>query len=94
MTTTTKKIKEFIDMNNFTKLPHDITNKQQQNIRNKINKCDKIINTNNKWKYINMNPRAPHIHGTVKLHKQDKSIRPIANWKESPSYKIAKHVIK
>jgi hypothetical protein len=87
-----KKIKEFIEKNNFTKLPHDIMNKLQQNIQNKINKCDKIINTNNKWKYINMNLTAPQIHGTLKLHKQNKPIRPIVNWKESPGYKIAKHI--
>jgi hypothetical protein len=26
------------------------------------------INTNNKWKYMNLNPKTPQIHGTVKLH--------------------------
>jgi hypothetical protein len=35
------------------------TSKQQQNICNWLNKCNKVINTNNKWMYINMNPRAP-----------------------------------
>jgi hypothetical protein len=39
------KIKEFITKTNFTKLPHNITNKLQQNICNNINKCNKIINT-------------------------------------------------
>jgi hypothetical protein len=46
--------------NNFTKLPHDITNKHR-NIRTNINE----------------------------LHKQH-PIRPIVNWKDSPSYKLAK----
>jgi hypothetical protein len=32
------KIEEFIIKNNFTKLPQDITSKQQQNIRNNLNK--------------------------------------------------------
>jgi hypothetical protein len=49
-----------------------------------LNKCNKIITTNNKWMYINMNPRAPQIHGTIKLHKQDRPIRPIVNWREKP----------
>jgi hypothetical protein len=39
-----------------------------------------------------MNPSAPHIHGTLKLHKQAKSIRPIVIWIDSPGYKLAKHL--
>jgi hypothetical protein len=68
--------------NNFTKLPHDISNKQQQNARN----SKKIIDKNDKWKYINMNTNAPHIHGTIELHKRLKPISPIVNWKHSSSY--------
>jgi hypothetical protein len=85
-------IEEFITKNNFTKLPYDITTKQQQNIRNRLNKCDNVINTNNKRMYINMIPRAPQIHGTIKLHKHDRPIRQIANSKESPGYKIGKYL--
>jgi hypothetical protein len=39
-----------------------------------------------------MNPSAPHIHGTIKLHKQEKSIRRIVNWIDSPGYELAKHL--
>jgi hypothetical protein len=39
-----------------------------------------------------MNPKAPHMHGTIKLHKEDKPIRPIDNWTNSPGYKVAKHL--
>jgi hypothetical protein len=39
-----------------------------------------------------MKPRAPQIHGTVKLHKQDKLICPIVNWKDSFGYKMAKFI--
>jgi hypothetical protein len=42
----------------------------------------------------NMNPEAPHILGTLKLHKENKSIRPIVNWKNSPGYKLATHLAK
>jgi hypothetical protein len=38
-----------------------------------------------------MNPSAS-IHGTIKLHKQEKPIRPIVNWKDSPGYKLAKYL--
>jgi hypothetical protein len=85
-----RKIEKFINKNNFTKLPHDITNKLLQNTRNNLNNCNKIINANNKWKYFNMNPRASH--GTVKLHKRDETKRPIVNRKGSPGYKTAKHL--
>jgi hypothetical protein len=88
------KIENFINNNYFTKLARDITNKQQYNLRNSINKCKNLVSTNNKWKYINMNPSAPCIHGTIKLHKQEKSIRPIVNWKDSPGYKLAKYLYK
>jgi hypothetical protein len=30
-----------------------------------------------KWKYTNMNPRAPNLHATIKLHKHNTPIRPI-----------------
>jgi hypothetical protein len=47
---------------------------------------------NDKWKYINMNPKAPHIYGTIKLHKQSHPIRPTVNWIESPASKLAKFI--
>jgi hypothetical protein len=38
-----------------------------------------------------MNPRAPRVHGIVKLHKQHRSIRPIVNSEGSPGYKLTKY---
>jgi hypothetical protein len=40
------KIEDFINNNNFTKLTCDITNKEQYNIWNSINKSKNIISTN------------------------------------------------
>jgi hypothetical protein len=68
-------------------LPHDITNKQQQNIKNSINNSNNTINKNNKWKYININPRVPHVHGT-----KQKPICPIVHQKDIPGYKLAKYI--
>jgi sugar (pentulose or hexulose) kinase len=82
------KLENFINNNNFTELSH-ITNKLQQITRNCINNCKHIIKPNDKWKCINMNPSAPHICGTIKLHKQGKPIRPIVNWIDNPAYKLA-----
>jgi hypothetical protein len=39
-----------------------------------------------------MNPRAPLIHGLIKVHKQHRPLRRIVNWKESRGYKIGKHI--
>jgi hypothetical protein len=85
------KIENFIDSINFTVLSHDITNKQQQNVHNCINNSKNFIKPNDKWRCINMNSRAPPIHGTIKLRKQEKYIRPVVNWIDSPGYKLAKH---
>jgi hypothetical protein len=41
-----------------------------------------------------MNPKAPYIFGSIKLHKIDKPIRPIVNWRNSPGYKLAVHLAK
>jgi hypothetical protein len=41
-----------------------------------------------------MNPSAPYLYRTIKLHKQNKPIRPTVNLKNSPAYKISKHLFK
>jgi uncharacterized protein (DUF952 family) len=69
--------------NNFTKVSNNHTNKQQKAIKTAINACKMTIKQQNKWKYINMNPKAPHLYGTIKLHKADKPIRPIVLEKQS-----------
>jgi hypothetical protein len=39
-----------------------------------------------------MNPKAPHIYGTINLHKQTQPIRPIVNFKDSPANKLSKFI--
>jgi hypothetical protein len=41
---------------------------------------------------INMNPTAPSHHATIKLHKQNTLIRPIINWRNAPTYELAKYL--
>jgi hypothetical protein len=57
-----------------------------KNHKTTMNTCNNIIKHSEKWKYTNMNPEAPHMHGTIKLHKQNKLVRPIVNWNNSPGY--------
>jgi hypothetical protein len=39
-----------------------------------------------------MNPRAPHVYGTIKLYKQGQLIRPLVIWINFPAYNLAKHL--
>jgi hypothetical protein len=70
---------DFITQNKFTKIRDNYTNIQQKDIKTVINTCKIAIRQQDKWKYTIMNPKAPHIHGTIKLHKEEKPIRPIVN---------------
>jgi hypothetical protein len=85
---------DFITPNKFTKVPNNHTNKQQKAIKTAIIACKITIRQTEKWKYTNMNPKAPHKYGTIKLHKAEKPIRPIVNWINSPGYKLAVHLVK
>jgi hypothetical protein len=89
-----QKTTEFMTNNNYIALPKDQTKKQQRTIWSTINKCINIIPKKEKWKFINMNPEAPMLHSTIKLHKPEKPIRPIVNWINSPGHKLAKHLNK
>ena len=55
-----------------------------------MNKCQQIIHKCDRWKYVNLNPTALIIRSLVKVHKEDAPYRPIVNWKNSPTYKLAK----
>jgi TusA-related sulfurtransferase len=89
-----QKINKFIANNKYTKLNKDHTKQQQKAVRTTINTCKSIIKQSDKWKYTIMNPEPPHIRGTIKLHKQDKPVRPTVNWKNSPAYKTATQLTK
>jgi hypothetical protein len=41
-----------------------------------------------------MNPTAPRIHATIRLHEMNMPTRPIIKWKNAPSYELAKHLEK
>jgi hypothetical protein len=87
-------VNDFISQHQFTKVRNNYTNVQQKAIKTAINTCKITIRQHQKWKFTNMNPKAPYIFGYIKLHKLDKPIRPIINWKNSPVYKLATYVTK
>jgi hypothetical protein len=89
-----ENVLHFINDNNFTNMTNDPTQNFQKEIRKTINDCPQLIKKNEKWKYINLNPRAPTMSGLLKLHKPDSPIRPVVNWTQAPAYKFAKLLTK
>jgi hypothetical protein len=84
----------FIHENQFSIINNNPTQQYQKAIKQTLKQCDNVIPKERKWKYTNMNPTAPNLHATIKLHKQNKPIRPIINWKNAPAYELAKHLTK
>jgi hypothetical protein len=79
------KVNNFTYDNQFTTFYNNPAQYRQKTIK----QCN-ITPKENRWKYMNMNP----LHATIKLHKQNISIRPIINWKNAPEYELAKHLTK
>jgi hypothetical protein len=69
---------------------NDLTKKFQIDLRSNINECQLITQKDKRWRYSNPNLTPPTIRGLIKIHKEDSPIRPIVNWKNVPSYKLAK----
>jgi hypothetical protein len=70
------------------------TQQYQKMVKQTLKQCKNIIQKEEKWKYINMNPTAAGLYATIKLHKHNTPIRPIINWKNAPAYKLAKQLSK
>jgi hypothetical protein len=83
------KIHDFIQNNQFINVNTNPTDQYTKMIKHELNKQN-IIQKEHKWKYSNMNPTAPNLHSTIKLHKQNTPIRPVVNWRNSPAKKNGK----
>jgi hypothetical protein len=90
----TKKVQYFISSINFEKVPRDITNKLQRDIKPTINNFKVIFPKQDKWKYTSLNPATPTLKGLIKIHKAESPIRPVVNWMSAPTYRPAKMLVK
>jgi hypothetical protein len=72
------KINSSIQDNHFIKINNNPTKQYQQIIKETLKQCNKIIQEENRWKYMNMNPTVPKLYATIKLHKLNTPIRPIS----------------
>jgi hypothetical protein len=88
-----QKITNFIQDNKYIKI-NNPTQQYQRKVKQTLKQCNIIIPKESTWRYTNMNPVAPALHATIKLHNPNKPIRPIINWKGSPAYEIAKELTK
>jgi hypothetical protein len=87
----------FITENNCIEIKNDPTNKYNTQIINMIKLNNKLIDSDSKFKYIINNPKPPKLNSLIKIHKENKPIRPLINSKTAPNYKIAKlltHILK
>jgi hypothetical protein len=74
-----------ISNNGAEEADKDITVKFQKDLRNTVNDCKTIRSTDNKTRYVNLNPNTPVPRGLVKIHKIDTHIRPVVNFRNAPS---------
>ena len=81
---------EFISKSAANLTDHNVTTTFQRVLRNTLKECKTLIGTENKGKFITLTPKPPNLRGLIKVHKKkNTSIRPIVNFKNAPSYKLA-----
>lgn len=88
------KIQEFITKNKITKLKSDPTNRFQTKLRNTLKNIEYTLEDNEIRKLIQTNPSAPFLRSQPKLHKKDLPVRVIVNYRNAPTYPLARHMLK
>jgi hypothetical protein len=86
------KTYQFLNNVHFKTTMSDLTNTFQKEVKKVTKSCPILIPQDTKWKYSNMNPKAPNIRALIKLHKPNAPIRPIVNWQHAPAYKLARYI--
>jgi hypothetical protein len=78
------EVTAYLNNNGFHTTATDPTKQFQTEVRKNLNSCPLLIPTDKKWKYVNLNPKPPHLQGLIKIHKPDAQIRPIINRRTAP----------
>ncbi|XP_021967789.1 uncharacterized protein LOC110862888 [Folsomia candida] len=89
-----EKMAEMIMSGPYTMLNHDPTPLHAKNVAEKcqILKENEILPENILPQLIEKNPRAPIIYGAPKIHKCNIPLRPIVDYRCSPTYKLSKYL--
>jgi hypothetical protein len=85
-----QKIDTFIQENNIMVLNKDQTESCHKELHQTMQKGKDLIEKNTRKYLLNIKPTAPRINAYIKMHKENKPIRPVRDNKQAPSYKIAK----
>jgi len=85
-----QKVPDFIAKSGAEIVNNNIMTKFQKDLRSTINSCESLIDTDKKGRLINLNPETPPLRGLIKIHKEGTPIRPVLNFKNAPSYKLAR----
>lgn len=88
------KTEEFINKNDITKLKKDPTEQYNKELKQALNNTQFILTKNEKYRLINMNPKAPIMKALPKIHKENIPIRPIINCRNAPTYNTSKFLHK
>ena len=79
---------------NLTILKKDPTTNFNTQVKDIIDSLEIIINDiYQKRRLIIMNPQAPKLYGTIKLHKDNHPTRPVVDYTHAPTVKIAKFLV-
>ena len=87
-----QKSYDFISKNNIIKLKDDPTEKYVKEINETINSCINLINKKDSFKYKQIKSLASLFNALIKLHKNNKPVSSLVNYKTAPSYKIVQFI--
>lgn len=74
----------------YINIPKNPLSKFVSNVKNCLKQCPTIIPKNDVSKFMPSNPGLPKMYCLPKIHKPGKSMRPIVNNIDSPSYNLSK----
>ena len=86
------KVNTFIQENQIIHLNKDPTEPFHKHIQQTIQQCDILIDKHTNKHLLQIKPTAPKLNILIKIHKDNKTIRPVINNTQAPSYKAAKHL--
>lgn len=79
-----------MDSNSFMSLNNDRTSNFQKALRKMVNTCNSLNSSEQKWKYINLNPYSTTLRELIKIRRIGNPVIPIVSWKNTPAYKLSK----
>ena len=86
------KIETFIQENQIVTLGKDPADSFQKHVQHIIHKFNLVIDRHQHKCLLQIIPAAPKLSAMIKAHEDNKTIRPVKNNIEVPSYKLARFI--